>query len=168
MNVRLFIRTIFGGLTTTELGRSLQLRNMAVRGTPTKRPTSACGCLLVGPPPSALASNTNASKYSLPSSLIYTDVELAFSTSPGPQSSSFLKFSNSHAKQFWKKSLEVHNYELFYFVREMSVNNTSRCINLHIICICTLPRSIDHSAYVGANKAQQVSELTLLYMRGIV
>jgi hypothetical protein len=54
VNVKLFMRTGFGALTTADDDRSLQLRNMAVLGAPTKRPTPACGNLLVGPPPSAL------------------------------------------------------------------------------------------------------------------
>jgi hypothetical protein len=96
VNVKLFMRTGLGALTTADDDRSLQLRNMAVFGAPTKRPTPACGNLLVGPPPSALlivmqiyvnptptirtrdkvftnlASMTNASKYSRPSSLTKT------------------------------------------------------------------------------------------------
>lgn len=63
------MRTGLGALTTADDGRSRQLRNMAVRGAPTKRPTPACGALPVGPPPSALASMTKASKYSRPSNL---------------------------------------------------------------------------------------------------
>lgn len=69
VKVRLFMRRGFGALTTADDERSLQLKNMAVRGALTKRPTPACGNLLVGPPPTALASMTKASKYSRPSNL---------------------------------------------------------------------------------------------------
>ena len=62
LKVKLFIRTGEGALTTAEFVLSRQLRNIAVRGALTKRPTPAVGSLFDGPPPSARASMTKDSK----------------------------------------------------------------------------------------------------------